>query len=91
MMSDKGRMFARHPNANGEIDYLLIQNGDSMPIPSESGPSESGPSESGPSESGPSDRDSHAIISAKIGTDAPRIIIPNASHTLETLQQPSNA
>jgi hypothetical protein len=79
-------MFARHPNANGEIDYLLIQNGDSMPIPSESGPSESGPSESGPS-----DRDSHAIISAKIGTDAPRIIIPNASHTLETLQQPSNA
>jgi hypothetical protein len=74
-------MFARHPNANGEIDYLLIQNGDSMPIPSESGPSESGPS----------DRDSHAIISAKIGTDAPRIIIPNASHTLETLQQPSNA
>ena len=81
MMSDKGRMFARHPHANGQIDCLLIQVGDSTPIPSDSGPSDRAPS----------DRGSHANISAKIGTDAPRIIIPNASHTLETLQQPSNA
>ena len=81
MMSEKGRMFARHPHANGQIDYRLIQIGDSTPIPSDSGPSDSGPS----------DRGSHAIISAKIGTDAPRIIIPNASHSLETHQLPSNA
>ena len=65
MMSDKGRMFARHPHANGQIDCLHIQVGDSTPIPSDSGPSYSGPSDSGPSDSGPSDRGIHANISAK--------------------------